>query len=237
MSTRGTDATPQVHATHIPASPEPGDRTVAVRGPAQTALRLYRRPHRPQRGAVAEPDARLYVDLGQRRHHTIVHHAGGLPAALAELAVRTRVTCEPAAIWGQVLVTANEYQALWQDTGQEAHALRAARRRVPQHQQVGALTHWANLSGVEPEGLEVKAGWDLFEDEPYARTHVAVMDRDGHGVVVVLTAVPVNQTTARHGDGRLRPAAPRRSCRCTSGGRHRHRDALSSALVASRETR
>ena len=70
-----------------------------------------------------------------------------------------------------------------------------------------------------------------------ARTHVAVMDRDGHGVVVVLTAVPVNKTTARHGDGRLRPAAPRRSCRCTSGGRHRRRDALSSALVASRETR
>ena len=122
-------------------------------------------------------------------------------------------------------MTANEYQALWQDTGQEAHALRAAMRRVPQHQQVGALTHWASLSGVEPEG------------EPYARTHIEVMDRDGHGVVVVLTAVPVNQTTARHGDGRLRPAAPRRYCRCTSGGHHRHRDALSSALVASRETR
>ena len=200
MSTSTAGPAPRVHQATIPAGPDTCD-TARLRC-ASLLKPLYA-------WAAAPPDLTAGPWLGLMRASvtlsdndatdTLVGHAGGPPVLLAELTAGTGVSWEPAATWGRV-ITANEvataYQALREDPTMAAQTVRAAMRAVQPAQRLGAGVQWSHLTGADPGDLAVKAGWDLSPGEPFARTHVVVMERNGGGAVV-LTAVPVTDSERR----------------------------------------
>lgn len=142
---------------------------------------------KPLYGWVAGRSARSVVEPSivlSDNHATdeVIHKIGGLPTALNSIARRTGVRWEVAPTWGQVLITDVSlkvaYHRLADSADPWAKEIRELMADVVPSQRFGV-----------PEGLPMKAGWDLDEGSELLLTHVVAID--GNRVRTAVTSVPV----------------------------------------------
>jgi hypothetical protein len=142
---------------------------------------------KPLYGWVAGPWARPAVEPSivlSDNHSTdeVIHKIGGLPAALEGIAHLTGVRWEVAPTWGQVLVNDVSlkvtYHRLADAKSKWAKEIRELMTDVVPSQRFGV-----------PEGIPMKAGWDLDEGSEQLLTHVVAID--GNRTRVAVTSVHV----------------------------------------------
>lgn len=122
----------------------------------------------------------------------IVVAAGGTGALRGRLRQGVGVGVAPAATWGRFLVSDRDVAAAYQVLAgaDSAAEVLGWMRHTPRGHRFGCDEVLGTLMGVRPERVAVKAGWDLSDDEPFARTRV-VMVVPGR-VLAVSACTPVN---------------------------------------------
>ena len=124
---------------------------------------------------------------------TVVSACGGVVGTLQRVAALTGLLVAPGQTWGRVVVDAPQvarlYRALAVADDPRSAQVRAWMRGVPDSQRLGLDRLWAQLTGQPVAQVGIKLGWDISEDEPFARTHAVLLGPTRS--VVVMTAVPV----------------------------------------------
>jgi len=118
---------------------------------------------------------------------------GGVAGSLERVEALTGLHLAPAQTWGRVVVNAAQlaglYRALACADGPRAAQVRAWMCGVATAQRLGLDRTWAELTGQSVGEVGIKLGWDLSDDEPFARTHAVLLGPTRSAAC--LTAVPI----------------------------------------------
>jgi len=123
----------------------------------------------------------------------LVGACGGVAGTVERVEVLAGQHLAPAQTWGRVVVNASQlavlYRALAASDSPRAAQVRVWMRDVTADQRLGLDLAWAELTGQDVAEVGIKLGWDLSDDEPFARTHAVLLGP--RRSAVILTAAPV----------------------------------------------
>lgn len=139
----------------------------------------------------------------------VVEAAGGVRGLRNMLAEATGIDVGEAQTWGRFEVTPEQVATMYarmQDSPNSG-AILDLMRDTDQTHRFKADQTWAHATHQDLTTVAIKTGWDLSDDEPFARTHAVVLG--DYCSAVTMTAVPVTDHQRQEWESRLSANGPR----------------------------